>query len=158
MYAGKRCNSKSNLTKRYKLDRVASVDNRPPLDKKFGPKQMWRESYHIFNGLFLHIHLFNLILKSGITFCYFSFVKIFYIRGISEVLRMQPFSVMYYLEQQCRAGSRKCLKLLREGFKKQNMSFYPHLVDKGGHQVWHQFRNLWAQVEHWRTLGLSLTP
>ena len=30
MYAGKRCNSKSNLTKRYKLDRVAPVDNRPP--------------------------------------------------------------------------------------------------------------------------------
>ena len=28
---GKRCNSKFNLTKRYKLDRVASVDNRPPL-------------------------------------------------------------------------------------------------------------------------------
>ena len=40
MYAGKRCNNKSNLTKRYKLDRVASVDNRPPPDKKFGPKQM----------------------------------------------------------------------------------------------------------------------
>ena len=41
MYAGKRCNSRSNLTKRYKLDRVASVDNRPPPDKNFGPKQMW---------------------------------------------------------------------------------------------------------------------
>ena len=42
MYAGKRCNSKSNLTKRYKLDRVASVDNRPPPDKNFGPKQVCR--------------------------------------------------------------------------------------------------------------------
>ena len=40
MYAGKRCNSRSNLTKRYKLDRVASVDNKPPPDKNFGPKQM----------------------------------------------------------------------------------------------------------------------
>ena len=30
MYAGKRCNSRSNLTKRYKLDRVAPVDSRPP--------------------------------------------------------------------------------------------------------------------------------
>ena len=40
MYAGKRCNSRSNLTKRYKLDRVASVDNRPPPDKNFGPKQV----------------------------------------------------------------------------------------------------------------------
>ena len=40
MYAGKRCNSKSNSTKRYKLDRVAPVDNRPPPDKKWGPKQM----------------------------------------------------------------------------------------------------------------------
>ena len=40
MYAGKRCNSRSNLTKRYKLDRVAPVDNRPPLDNNFGPKQM----------------------------------------------------------------------------------------------------------------------
>ena len=41
MYAGKRCNSRSNLTKRYKLDRVAPVDNRPPPDNNFGPKQMW---------------------------------------------------------------------------------------------------------------------
>ena len=41
MYAGKRYNSRSNLTKRYKLDRVAPVDNRPPPDKNFGPKQMW---------------------------------------------------------------------------------------------------------------------
>ena len=40
MYAGKRCTSRSKLTKRYKLDRVASVDNRPPPDKNFGPKQM----------------------------------------------------------------------------------------------------------------------
>jgi len=30
------------LTKRYKLERVAPVDNRPPPDKNFGPKQMWR--------------------------------------------------------------------------------------------------------------------
>ena len=29
------------MTKRYKLDRVASVDNRPPPDNNFGPKQMW---------------------------------------------------------------------------------------------------------------------
>ena len=29
------------MTKRYKLDRVAPVDNRPPPDKNFGPKQMW---------------------------------------------------------------------------------------------------------------------
>ena len=28
------------MTKRYKLDRVASVDNRPPPDKNFGPKQV----------------------------------------------------------------------------------------------------------------------
>ena len=41
MYAGKRCNSRSNMTKRYKLDRVAPVDNRPPPDNNFGPKQMW---------------------------------------------------------------------------------------------------------------------
>ena len=31
------------MTKRYKLDRVAPVDNRPPPDKNFGPKQMCRE-------------------------------------------------------------------------------------------------------------------
>ena len=28
------------MTKRYKLDRVASVDNRSPPDKNFGPKQV----------------------------------------------------------------------------------------------------------------------
>ena len=28
------------MTKRYKLDRIAPVDNRPPPDKNFGPKQM----------------------------------------------------------------------------------------------------------------------
>ena len=28
------------MTKRYKLDRVAPVDNRPPPDNNFGPKQM----------------------------------------------------------------------------------------------------------------------
>ena len=31
------------MTKRYKLDRVASVDNKPPPDKNFGPKQMCQE-------------------------------------------------------------------------------------------------------------------
>ena len=36
MYAGKRFTSNPNSTKRWKLDRVAPVDNRPPNDKNGG--------------------------------------------------------------------------------------------------------------------------
>ena len=39
------------MTKRYKLDRVASVDNRPPPDKNFGPKQVCTISLALFTSV-----------------------------------------------------------------------------------------------------------
>ena len=35
------------MTKRYKLDRVDTVDNRPPPDKNFSPKQVWQTKGYI---------------------------------------------------------------------------------------------------------------